>query len=125
MFSNDNGYKSTHKSNYITNTIKEITNNNLSEDEEDNISFVVRKIAHFALYFVLGILVYVTLMEYGIDKNIIVYSILITFIYAISDEIHQLFIDGRSFKIYDIIIDTLASTISILLSNLFYKKKKI
>ena len=45
-------------------------------------------------------------------------------LYAISDEVHQLFTDGRSFKVYDIIIDTLGSTTSITISNLINRKRK-
>ena len=43
-------------------------------------------------------------------------------IYAITDEIHQIFVIGRSGEIRDIIIDTCGSTVGILTINI---KKKI
>lgn len=128
MFSNENGNKSENKSDRFTATIIKITNDDLTDNEKDNIisdtRFIVRKLAHFTLYFILGILMYLTLRSYGIEKNIIIYSILGCMLYAISDEVHQLFTDGRSFKVYDIIIDTLGSTTSITISNLINKKRK-
>ena len=52
---------------------------------------------------ILGILVTITLKEYNINKNIILISILICMLYAISDEIHQIFISGRSGEIKELI----------------------
>ena len=110
-FSNESGNKSADKSNKITESVIKITNNN----DVENTRFIVRKTAHFILYFILGTLIYLTLRSYNIEKNIILYSILFAFIYAISDEIHQVFTPDRTFKIYDICIDTIASSISIIL----------
>lgn len=118
MFSNENGNKSANKSNKITENIIKITNN----DDVENTRFIVRKTAHFILYFILGVLVYLTLNSYNINRNLILYSVLFVLIYAISDEAHQIFTVGRSFQISDIIIDTIAGTISTLLINKFKRK---
>ena len=37
--------------------------------------------------------------------------------YSISDEIHQLFTSGRTFKVLDILLDTMASSLSIIIMN--------
>lgn len=126
MLSNDNGFSSRNKSDKITETIIGITDKDITDTEKEDIirsrRFIVRKTAHFILYFVLGVLVYCVLKSYNVNKYIILYSVLFCFIYSISDEIHQIFTIDRTFKVYDIIIDTVSSTLSILLCNSFKKK---
>lgn len=89
----------------------------------------IRKGAHFFAYFLLGILVYHALVE-SIQRfsrgklckkrndsvgrisrylsNICI-ALLISILYAISDEWHQRFIPGRSGEIKDVLIDTLGA----------------
>ncbi len=73
---------------------------------------IVRKTAHFTEYFILGILIYFTFKMYSISK-VPLYAILFCFLYACSDELHQLFSDGRSANILDVLIDTSGSILSI------------
>ena len=98
--------------------IEKITNKEYS-DEEILEKFVrpVRKLAHFTIYLILGVLVYLYIKEFNISNKFIV-SLLICILYAISDEIHQLFIVGRSGKILDVLIDSLGS-----LTGIFVIKK--
>ena len=86
-------------------------------------AYLFRKLAHLFEYFVLGILVYINLDEY-IDNKATILSIIICLLYAISDEIHQLFIIGRSFGIKDIIIDLFGSLLGINLCLVINKKWK-
>ena len=44
-----------------------------------------------------------------INTKLVLLSLLICFLYACSDEIHQLFIVGRSGNAYDVLIDTIGS----------------
>lgn len=125
LFSNNNGLKSSKKSDkLIEHTVVKIYHNfNNKTDKKKIISkytFIVRKLAHFTLYFILGILSYLYLKDYNI--NFIYISILFCFLFSLSDEIHQLFISGRSFKLLDIFIDTTSSIMSIFLINLLSKK---
>ena len=98
--------------------IEKITNKEYS-DEEILEKFVrpVRKLAHFTIYLILGVLVYLYIKEFNISNKFII-SLLICILYAISDEIHQLFIVGRSGKILDVLIDSLGS-----LTGIFIIKK--
>lgn len=73
---------------------------------------IVRKTAHFGIYLVLGVLVINLLMEYNI-KHVILVSLIVCLLYSVSDEIHQLFIDGRSGEVRDIIIDSSGSLMGI------------
>lgn len=69
---------------------------------------IVRKIAHFTLYTVGGILIlnFINTFEL-IDEKKMFFSICIGIMYSASDEIHQLFVDGRGGQITDVILDTL------------------
>ena len=49
----------------------------------------------------------------------------ICFLYACTDELHQLFIAGRSAEIKDVLIDSFGSLTSILLCNFIYLKSNI
>ncbi len=119
MFSNQKSYDSTNKSqSFIKNTIinvYKIFDSNASEEKlqsiVDTFDVPVRKCAHFLEYFILGVLVFFTLNSYGI-KNIYI-MILLCFLYASSDEIHQLFVPGRSGSFIDILLDTFGSSCAI------------
>ena len=69
-----------------------------------------------------------TILKY-ITKKQIIYSILFTTLYACTDEIHQLFVEGRSGEIRDIIIDglgaTLGTMIFLLIKQLLTAKNKM
>ena len=69
-------------------------------------NFVVRKCAHFFEYIILALLVSNVLKLYFNMKQIIIITVVFVFLYACSDEIHQLFVPGREGAIRDVIIDT-------------------
>ena len=89
----------------------------LSKEKQEEIlekyTTIVRKTAHFVIYLILGILVINLFIEYDI-KHLILISLLVCILYSVSDEFHQLFIDGRSGEIRDIIIDTIGSLTGII-----------
>lgn len=85
----------------------------------------IRKTAHFSIYLVLGILTTLLLKEYNIEnKKQILFAILICLLYATSDEIHQLFVPGRSGEIRDVLIDTAGSSLGVLITNKIIKREK-
>ena len=84
---------------------------------------IIRKCAHFIEYLILGILVYNMFKSFNIS-DIILCSILLCALYACSDEIHQLFIQGREGKITDCLIDLIGSSTGILLIKLKQKFNK-
>lgn len=67
----------------------------------------IRKNAHFLAYFILAVLLVNAL---GSWKDLRVRTLLIAFaaavLYAVSDELHQLFIEGRSGELRDVGIDS-------------------
>lgn len=90
---------------------------------------VIRKIAHFSIYTLVGFLLMSFVSTYHLKENKrIGISLLIGILYATTDEIHQRFVPGRSCQITDVMIDTMGVLLGILLlSMLFeiYRKIKI
>ena len=97
---------------------------------EGLLTFLVRKAAHISAYFVLGILICNLLREHHIStKRTILLSILFAMLYACTDELHQVFVSGRSGEVRDVLIDTAGAAVGVavyaaLLSR-FYKKSEI
>jgi len=87
------------------------------------LTFIVRKIAHFTLYSILGILIFNILRDSKklTSRKQILISLLFTALYATTDELHQLFISGRSGQLRDILIDSTGGLTGILL--LFFARK--
>ena len=105
--------------NFISHTIirvVKIKKTNMTKEEENKIIIkttpIVRKLAHFTIYLILGILMTNYIDVYKMDKKILI-SLIICFLYAISDETHQLFVPGRSGEIKDVLIDTFGSFVGI------------
>lgn len=128
VFSADNGDESNKKSDgVILSVLKVFYGNELSENEKETLikNFVVpvRKLAHFGVYFVLGILVLSFVMEYmKLDYKAMLISIGMAFLYACSDEIHQLFVVGRSGRLLDVFIDTIGATIGVAIFTFIVRK---
>lgn len=129
-FSNENAKTSTESSNrLIIKTIETIKHTKLTEEEKETIldkfTIYFRKGAHLFLYFVLGILAFKLHYKiFGLQPITLIYTIIFCFVYACSDEIHQLFIDGRSGEALDVLIDTFGSFLATSILYLLHKKKK-
>lgn len=83
---------------------------NLDETEklelQENLSYIVRKCAHFTIYTLLGLLLMTYINTYDLDlhsKSLI--SFILGGTYAITDEVHQYFVPGRSCEFRDVCID--------------------
>ncbi|EES48533.1 VanZ family protein [Clostridium botulinum] len=76
-------------------------------------NFIVRKTAHFLEYMILGILILNVLEIHYTRQKIRLLGVLLVFLYASSDEIHQLFVQGREGAFRDVVIDTLGGTFGI------------
>lgn len=76
----------------------------------------VRKIAHFTEYACLAVSVYLLLSCYSLKKIFSpLISLLYCLVYAITDEVHQLFVDGRSGQVTDVCIDFLGAVAGVLI----------
>ena len=78
-----------------------------------------RKAAHFTIYTVLGILLSFAVAQHS--RRYPVFSFTGGVLYAISDEIHQLFVPGRSGQISDVLIDSLGVALGCIIVFAIYK----
>ena len=85
--------------------------------------FLVRKTAHFTEYAILGSLFFLNLRNtpLGLIKHPLATSILFSFLYACTDEIHQIFVPGRSAQFRDVLIDTLGASFGAIITYLIIK----
>ena len=86
----------------------------LSENEKETLiqsfQFVVRKGAHFSVYAALGFCSYSAIATYKLlNKTKFFLSLGLCFVYSLTDEFHQIFVDGRAGRLYDIAIDFFGS----------------
>lgn len=114
-FSSQDGEKSGGISKKITGFILEKSSkyNSLEQMKKEEVSKrterIIRKIAHFSIYTLVGFLLMALFSTYeSIKRKYQIYiSAIIGILYAISDEIHQSFTPGRGPKITDVFIDSL------------------
>ena len=74
----------------------------------------IRKIAHLTEYAILGILSYIAFLLHK-KKKIVISATMLCTLYAVTDEIHQLFVKGRACRWYDVLIDTAGAVIGIMI----------
>lgn len=75
------------------------------------IEFFIRKVAHFSEYGILGLAILVALYRTTSLRGwkLWMMSVIIACMYAASDEFHQLFVPGRSGRVFDVCVDTCGS----------------
>ena len=123
MFSANNADESNKQSNAVFNTVIEFVNpvydsldTTAQAEYKDTATFIIRKLAHFSEYALLGILAFINFSKVK-KLGYRVFSC----IYASSDEIHQLFVPGRAGQVGDVLIDTSGAVAGILLAILIRK----
>ena len=87
----------------VSEGIINITRNGESQDNKvkaaKEIEPIVRKLAHFSIYTVVGFLLMALTSTYKLStKKKIIISLIIGFVYACSDEIHQLFVNRKKWR---------------------------
>ncbi|MEE0918987.1 MAG: VanZ family protein [Lachnospiraceae bacterium] len=92
----------------------------------ERIHHFVRKLAHFSEYFLLAVCVALPLYVYGIRGIwLILTGSIFCFGFAAFDEMHQLFVNGRSGQIKDVILDSsgaLTGIISVRILGYIFRK---
>lgn len=127
-FSNQNSETSAGLSQKVTNFIVEMIPaiNDMPESDKENvvdrIESVVRKIAHYSIYTLVGILLMSLMSTYKIKElDRLAVSLIIGVIYASTDEIHQAFVPGRGPLVADVILDSMGVLTGIFIVILVYK----
>lgn len=62
---------------------------------------------HFCVFFLLALFFHISILRGNINNKIFTLTIILTILYAISDEFHQFFVPGRACTLFDVFIDTL------------------
>lgn len=91
-----------------------------AEDTQDEIwqlfHTLLRKSAHFTLFCFFGIMLMLLMNVYGVSRGKRAVMVLgIGFLYACTDEFHQLFVPGRSAQWTDILLDSMGVATGIFL----------
>lgn len=102
-FSSREAGQSAHQSEIILKIVRAIFGENAFSD------FIVRKAAHFCEFALLAFLFNFALL-YTTGKKHIPLGIVLTSLYAASDEFHQLFVPGRSCQASDWLLDICGGT---------------
>lgn len=120
--SSKTGLESNKMSYKVVNTI---ANKNVAEERGSyfggSFNKFIRKNAHLIEYFVLSILLGIVFFRYnkrGIDG--VVYILFVVLLFALSDEFHQLYVEGRNSKVIDIVIDFVGGVIGTIVFYLCY-----
>lgn len=135
-FSSENSQNSDNSSGSFTKILIRIISPFFPSGVIEFIREYIRKIAHFTLYFTLGIFSVLTVKELYILRkpehklSLIIYINAFVFcvIYAASDEFHQYFVPGRSGKPADVLLDSFGSLMAILIifiiTAIIHRRKK-
>ncbi len=100
---------------------------NLRYSQKVDLEIILRKGAHFLEYAVLAFLLWRILLKILSPnyKKAYYLSFLTASLYSISDELHQVFISGRTGKAEDVLFDITSVFISLQFIFLFKEKRKI
>ena len=92
----------------------------------DAIHAVIRKAAHFSEYAVFGWLIARALRDArGWQLHHALLAVALAGTYAVSDELHQRFVPGRTAAFDDVLIDTLgAATAQVLIAVLWFRRRR-
>lgn len=127
-FSNQNSETSAGLSQKVTNFVVEFVPSikNMPEKEKEQAEYriekIIRKIAHYSIYTLVGILLMALMSTYKIKElDRIAISMIIGVIYAATDEIHQAFVPGRGPLVTDVILDSIGVLTGICIVLLVYK----
>lgn len=109
--SSANGKESSQMSNSLLLKIAEITGIEIS-------SHFIRKAAHFCEFALLSFLITNAVFATFIKKKAGIIAFPCACLYAVTDELHQLFSDGRACSIKDMLIDSSGALLGVVLFSL-------
>lgn len=128
MFSAKPAFESGQQSGTLVKIIKECIKGvapkaNTTLIDWDFIETIIRKTAHFTVYLILGMLTLNSFFRIIKNKKkSVLLSFLFSCFYAVSDEIHQVFVPGRACRLYDVLIDSIGAFVGIIIFFVILKK---
>lgn len=140
IFSSQDGIQTLNTSGAVIHTIEKTINNDESQVEShtnkieadtnktqkykysSEVQKIVRKNAHCILYTIGGVVISVFFSALNFNKRkLIVWTSLTGFLYAVSDEIHQRYVPGRTSSVVDVAIDTTGVIIGLIIFMIILK----
>lgn len=122
LFSNQNGETSGGMSKRVAEIVLkffisdfDLLANDIKQSYLSTTQLVIRKLSHMSEYAILCLSFYFFISGYIKGKLKFILSPLLCFIYALTDEAHQLLIAGRNGSFIDVLIDTFGAIMMILL----------
>ncbi len=120
----------------VVDCLEKMTHSTLTPETVDILHTLIRKCAHVTEYALLGASVvfacYPEISDFVHKKSeraksplFIIIPLLICALYSASDEIHQLFVPGRSGEVLDVFIDSCGSLVGILIMNGIYRRRRV
>lgn len=97
QLSSQNGIQSAEISGFVLELFNRISKLQISHD-------LLRTVGHFCEYAVLGFFICNAFFSFK-EKTMPIQSIIISFLYAVTDEIHQIFVPERAFQLFDLAVD--------------------
>lgn len=130
MFSNQISSKSTNTSKRVVGFVVDKLSITKDMTNKERVQFIeslqtpVRKFTHFSIYAIGGMISFTLLNEFNITKKKkVIGSFGLCALYAITDEIHQYFVLGRSCEIGDVLIDSCGAILGIVILYFIAKNK--
>lgn len=113
---------------FITNLLEKVRQDSPQEMQnlQDILELVIRKTAHMTEYAILFLLSYLAMVKISMSQSRFYnrsIAVLISLLYACSDEMHQLLVPGRSGRMIDVGID-MAGVLIVLICMLLSKNTK-
>jgi len=100
----------------------------ISTGQFETAHLIIRKLGHWGEYFIFALLVFRALRRQWREYRDLHHNALtmgIVFLYAGSDELHQLFVPSRTASFGDVLLDTLGGACAVIWMILYHRRKKI
>lgn len=121
-FSSENSDKSSQTSSQVVEDVLKIPlpDEQVTPQLVKKFDMPMRKVAHFSIFAMLGFFIVNALNVTFKKRYLLMCGIAMIFsvLYAISDELHQKFVDGRVMSFWDVIIDSIGAVFGILFYSL-------
>lgn len=126
LLSSQSGGDSNHLSKGILEQIFEFLNFNVDSSKLDQYNLVLRKIAHFSLYFLLGTGTMGFLLTTPLKvKYSFALSLLFCILFAATDEYHQFLLGTRNGSLLDVFLDSLGGLMSTITIGIWMLMRKL
>lgn len=121
----------------IINKTQSVINNNVNNSDNSSIiknddyfikklNKYIRKFAHGFEFLVLSLIIFLTLKSFDIkNRECIIYTLFIVLLYAVIDEYRQLYIQGRTSSVRDIVIDFIGGIVRVITLQFIFCFKNV